>query len=353
MNLKNLIFAGARHTHLLSATAASEWRRQRLLILCYHGVSAHDEHQWNPLLYITPELLKQRVAFLRRGGYSILPLNEALERLRAGTLPSRSVAITFDDGSRDFAEQALPILTDYEVPVTVYLTTYYCEHRYPVFNTALSYILWRGRASGIDLQDELGTTAPVPLGAEKERKRAVELVQSIARARHLDGRGKNQLLAFVARRLKIDFEGFTRSGLFQLMTPGQVRNLPHHLVDVQLHTHRHRTPRERAAFERELDDNHRSICAITGIQTPRLHFCYPSGDYDASFLPWLQEWGVVSGVTCVPGLAGRHSHPLLLPRLIDTMSMSQHGFEAWVSGLAALVPRRAEHRLNRHRIAPS
>lgn len=60
----------------------SRWRHDRLLILGYHGIAQGSEHLWNPALFITPELLETRIRFLRAGGFNLLPLQDALSRLR-------------------------------------------------------------------------------------------------------------------------------------------------------------------------------------------------------------------------------------------------------------------------------
>jgi hypothetical protein len=67
------------------------------------------------------------------------------------------------------------------------------------------------------------------------------------------------------------------------------------------------------------------------------HFCYPSGDYDMMFLPWLEKKGVVSATTCDGGLASQRSHPLLLPRFIDTTIRTPLEFESWVTGVGMIT----------------
>jgi peptidoglycan/xylan/chitin deacetylase (PgdA/CDA1 family) len=122
--------------------------------------------------------------------------------------------------------------------------------------------------------------------------------------------------------------------------------LRRYLIDVQLHTHRHRMPRAHGAFTREIVDNRRRISALAdGAALPR-HFCYPSGAYAAVFLDWLRAQGIESATTCIPGLAARGSEPLLIPRLLDTMVTSDLTFEAWASGFAALLPLRSKYGLN-------
>jgi len=63
-----------------------------------------------PELFVTEAFLRRRFEIIRDGGYMILPLGEAVARLRGGTLPGRSVVITFDDGFYNFIAAAAPLL---------------------------------------------------------------------------------------------------------------------------------------------------------------------------------------------------------------------------------------------------
>src|SRR6202035_4607133 len=77
-------------------------RDSKLLILCYHGISLDDEHQWLGGLYLSADRFRERLELLKASDANVMSLDEGLERLRAGSLPSRSVVITFDDGFHDF-----------------------------------------------------------------------------------------------------------------------------------------------------------------------------------------------------------------------------------------------------------
>lgn len=349
MTPKQLLYRAAGAAGTFAAVRASGWRRERLLVLCYHGVSMLDEHVCDPDLFVSPATLRGRLELLRDGGYRVLPLDEAVTRLYDGTLPPRSVALTFDDGFVDFAERAVPLLEEFRMPATVYLTTYYSERRLPVFNTALRYLLWKGQASGGDVAPVVG--APAPLGvADAASRRAVwAAVRQFARDHKLSGAEKDALLARVAAAVGVDYDAFRQTRVHQIMAPEQVRALPAGLVDVELHTHRHRTPRHEAQFRRELVDNRVRIEALTEGRTPR-HFCYPSGDYDGAFLGWLRAEGVRTATTCIPGLASVESEPLLMPRFVDTELQPAAAFEAWASGFAELLPRSRQYQLDPARL---
>jgi len=316
----------------------SRWRQQRLLILAYHGISLDDEHQWDPSLYMTPDCFRRRMQLLKDSNCRVMPLAEAVQSLYRQDLPERCVALTFDDGTYDFYKEARPILREFEFPVTVYLTTYYSGFQKPVFDVICSYLLWKGRNARLDFREITGQELTVDLSNDASRAWSAEVLRKFASDHKLSAEEKDSLASSLAAKLKIDYDALRAKRLLHILSPGEVKTLATEGVDIQLHTHRHRVPSERSSFLREIDDNRNSIEAMTGAKSS--HFCYPSGVYDQAFLPWLAEAEIVSATTCDIGFASRESHPLLLPRLLDTSGLSEIEFEGWLTGVSAALPRR-------------
>jgi peptidoglycan/xylan/chitin deacetylase (PgdA/CDA1 family) len=327
-----------KNTGVFARVRDSRWRSERLLILCYHGVSLEDEHEWRPKLYMPPAALRQRFDALRRGGYQVLPLGEALERLYKNALPPRSVALTFDDGGYDFYRQASPILREFGYPATVYQTTYYSDYARPIFSVGASYLLWKRRGEVVRPAPDVGLREPLDLRSEHGRKQVVSALEQVCSRENLTGYQKNDLLERISNLLGLDYAAFVAKRLLQIMRPEEIAEMARAGFDIQLHTHRHRTPLDDALFRKEITDNRRRIAEATG-RTP-VHFCYPSGHYETAFIPWLEREGVLSATTCDPGLASRQSHPLLLPRFVDTTMQPLYVFEAWLSGAGHLLSAR-------------
>src|SRR5262249_55965140 len=59
------------------------------------------------------------------------PLAPALETLQDGAADPQDVVVTFDDGTADFADAALPVLVEHQIPVTLYLATAFVEEQRP------------------------------------------------------------------------------------------------------------------------------------------------------------------------------------------------------------------------------
>lgn len=296
-----------------------------------------------------PEQFAARLRLLQDRGYHVLALDHALRHLYAKSLPPRSVAITFDDGYADFYTRALPLLAEHGYPATVYLTTYYCDYNRPVFDGICSYLLWKGRGQCIAADGLDAKGAVLDLRSARGRAAALARLRASAARRGLSAVQKDALAAELASRVGVDYDALLARRILHLMRPEEVRALPRDLVDVQLHTHRHRTPRDFVHFGEEIWQNRRRIDALQRPAVERAHFCYPSGMFEPELLPWLRALRVRSATTCRPGIASARSDPLLLPRLIDTSRLSLLEFEAWASGVAPLLPRRRHeppHRAN-------
>jgi len=336
--LKAFVLGLATQVGVTPLVQNSRWRQARLLILCYHGVSLVDEHQWSDL-YVSGSHLRRRFAHLRDAGYQVVPLGEGLMAMQQGRLPPRSVALTFDDGAFDFVAVAYPLLQEFGFHATLYQTTFYSSFQRPVFDTISSYLLWKGRGKSVTLPDELGGRQVVPLDDASRSELHLRL-RAHANAQGWTAMQKDRVAERLAEEVGVDYPEILRRRLLHLMTPEEVAALDPALVDVQLHTHRHRTPRDESLFVREVQDNRRALEAIRPPAERLKHFCYPSGDHDPMFHSWLTGCGVISATTCNPGLASRSTPPFALPRLIDTMHLSDRMFDGWLSGVAALLPRR-------------
>jgi hypothetical protein len=177
----------------------------------------------------------------------------------------------------------------------------------------------------------------VPLD-EPGRETAVRRVKQYALERKLGSAEKDELLRQLAGRLGIDYGELCRRRVLHLITPEEARELAARGVGIELHTHRHRVYRSKQRMFTELDDNRRRIEALTG-HMPR-HFCYTGGFYLPQHVEQLRSYGIHSAVTCRPGLCGPGTDRLQLPRLVDTMALSELEFRAWLAGAAALLPRR-------------
>src|SRR5687768_15102295 len=167
---KQAVLQSLKTSGVFTIVHRSKWRRQRLLILCYHGIATSDEHLWNGGHFISPGVFRNRLQLLRKSACAVLPLDEAIQRLYVNDLPPRAVVITFDDGTTDFYSHAFPLLSEYGYPVTLYLTTFYSGYQKPIFDLMTAYLLWKGRDRVLNLKTITGRDSAIELGDETARE---------------------------------------------------------------------------------------------------------------------------------------------------------------------------------------
>jgi len=334
--LKASSFNVLKHLGITGLVADSPWRRHRLLILAFHGIALHDEHLWSPDLYISLAQFERRLALLKATNCTVLPLDDAIARLYRGNLPNRAVVLTFDDGYYDFAAGAWPLLRAYGYPATVYLTTARVDRNLPNIGLLASYALWCARDRVLHGDGIHGLRGIYPLATPEQREHVVRCIND-GLLNSIDD-SKDAVVEALVRRLGLDYDGFLERRLLTLLRPGEIEQLAGEGADFQLHTHLHCTPPDVRDFVADVLKNRDRIEAFTGKRP--YHFCYPSGNYRTQYFKALQAEGVISATTCDPGLATPASHPMLLPRFVDTSVVSDVVFEAWLTGMAPCLPRR-------------
>jgi peptidoglycan/xylan/chitin deacetylase (PgdA/CDA1 family) len=91
-------------------------------VLGYHGVADCRRRDDLSLLQVSPARFRKQIEALLSSGFSFLTMAE-LARRADGCAPAPGLAaITFDDGLRNNHAVALPILREYGIPATVYVT---------------------------------------------------------------------------------------------------------------------------------------------------------------------------------------------------------------------------------------
>ena len=95
-------------------------------ILMYHSVAASNETDWiNPRNNIAPEIFRRQIEFLARHRH-VVSLSELVRAIECGEdITGGTVAITFDDGYLNTLRVGAPVLAEFKLPMTLFLSTGY------------------------------------------------------------------------------------------------------------------------------------------------------------------------------------------------------------------------------------
>ena len=89
-------------------------------ILTYHSLDDSDS-----VISVAPRIFTAQMQSLMQAGIRVVQLEEVPRLLLTG---ESAVAITFDDGFRNFRDHAAPVLVRHGFPATVFLVAAYCGH---------------------------------------------------------------------------------------------------------------------------------------------------------------------------------------------------------------------------------
>jgi len=277
--------------------------RPLLSILIYHQVLRQPDFM-RPDVPTASEF-EWQMALLSR--YFVpISLREGLQRLNAGTLPDRSVCVTFDDGYQDNLDVALPILKRWHIPATVFVATAFLE-RGVMWNDRVIDAVKTAPGDVLDLGSEgLGRHA---IGTEAERRNASR--QLLRQIKPIPPTERDRMVDTLADRF-----GYHEQRL--MLDTVQLRQLCDAGVEIGAHTHSHPilASLEPAAAQREIETS-KAILESELQKTVPL-FAYPNGrpekDYTQEHVELVRRAGFEAAVSTHSGVAGTYSDRWQLPR---------------------------------------
>lgn len=280
--------------------------RARLSILIFHRVV--PEH--DPLQPDEPDPRRfEEVLRWMQQWFNVLPLDEAVARLAAGTLPARAAAISFDDGYADNALVALPVLKKVGLPATFFVATSFLDGG-RMWNDTVIESVRRCRGPWLDLES-IGLGRVATDGVEARRRAIGRLLPAI---KYLGPGRRAEAVAAVQRACGEPLPDDL------MMTSALVLALRRAGMQVGAHTRTHPILAniDDATAAAEIEGSKRDLEALLGEPVPL--FAYPNGkpvaDYDARHVQMVRRAGFVAAVSTSPGTATARSDPFQLPRFL-------------------------------------
>lgn len=279
--------------------------RARLSILIYHRVLAETD----PLFpsEVTAARFDAEMGLLKQV-FNVLPLSEAIARLKAGSLPARAACVTFDDGYADNATLALPILQKHGLPACFFIASGYLNGG-RMFNDTVIEAIRRAKSDRVDLSDlglgELDVSTP------EAKARAIG--QILPKIKYLPVGQREERAAEVAASI-------TDEGLPDdlMMTTAELQSLYAAGMDIGAHTYLHPilAKLDEAAARREISAG---VEYLEQVLNTRIRvFAYPNGKPGVDYLPeqaeLIKAMGFEGAVSTQWGAARLASDPFQLPR---------------------------------------
>ena len=314
------------------------WMRRRcaggITILMYHRVLPVEVAPAYPFpnLVVDVPTFEQQMEWLARN-FRVLPLREAvaaLEGAQGGGLGgARPVAcVTFDDGYRDNADHAAPVLERHGLRGTFFVTTGFVEGMPMWFDVAGA--AWR--------RDPVGAL-------QRAASAAPEAREALGRIASLDvWMGTLKKLPVALRGAVVASLGAEAPGgdyVFAPMTPEQVRHLAQRGHEIASHavTHPILPSLDDAALRYELRQSGDTLRRWTG--GPVNGFCYPNGNHDERVVRAARAEGYAYACAVRRGIARSDSERMALPRRSigapKRLSRALDRFESEVVGWRDLV----------------
>ncbi|MEL6922982.1 MAG: polysaccharide deacetylase family protein [Bacteroidota bacterium] len=122
----------------------------QLSIFLFHRVSPTRDPLWDP---IDPKRFEEQLRMLKRR-FHLVSLETYLSQGEPVKSSKPLASVVFDDGYRDFAEYALPILRKHQVPSSLYVVTDCVDQQQIIWTYQLDYLFAHTQKMKLELRNQ-------------------------------------------------------------------------------------------------------------------------------------------------------------------------------------------------------
>lgn len=250
----------------------------------------------------TRENFSKQVAYIRRY-YRPMTLETLCGYLESGArIPRNAIVLTVDDGYRDFYDIAWPVLQEYSVPATLFVTTGFVSGDMWLWPDKISWILESAGANNAGFQwhsfcigeNELEMDSP------KVWKRIIDFLLSMP-----DSEKHDVIEALtLAWRLETPDKAPER---YAACTWDQLRELRAAGIEIGGHTVTHPTLGQVSEEQAQREINECRLKLELELGQAPVSFCYPNGmpsDFSANLMKQVEEGGFRCAVAAFADTAG-------------------------------------------------
>jgi peptidoglycan/xylan/chitin deacetylase (PgdA/CDA1 family) len=159
----------------LAARLCSLRQSKGLRILAYHRILDDDPRSFafdEALISARRDTFREQMKFVRRN-FDVISFEDLRRCEREGReWPRRALIITFDDGYRDNYTHAFPILKEFDLPATVFLTTGYIGSEQLFWWDKVAYLIKHTSRRSVALTDL--SASPFDLSSPRARRAAID-----------------------------------------------------------------------------------------------------------------------------------------------------------------------------------
>jgi peptidoglycan/xylan/chitin deacetylase (PgdA/CDA1 family) len=244
---------------------------------------------------------------------NVLPLDHAVDALRAGTLPARAAAITFDDGYADNHDIGLPILKRHGLSATFFVATGYLDGG-RMWNDTIIEAIRRSEVRRLQLDNIKGFEGSrlhsLAIGSVLEKRAAIQAI--LSRIKYLSSSEREAATRAIAEQSDTDLPDNL------MMTTQQVVEMRRAGMLIGAHTMSHPilAKLESSDVRKEISSSKHFLESI--LEEEINLFAYPNGRPDLDFqikdAAIVKELGFKAAVTTAWGVARTDSDLMRLPR---------------------------------------